>query len=277
MPFPYQNTIRVRLILLFKKFPVMTVGEAFEQLHKTGCKCTLQAVYKEFRSLVADNSVQKIGKAYMLNASWVLQLQKFSNQLVKSVFGEHAGPFLLASQGKKQVWTFNSLLELNDFWAHLDLYLVKISENKNVLAWNPHLWFFLFHVKAEEKFLRSLKMLGGQFCVIVGGNNFLNRMVVDFYHRNDVVYSYNPEPFRTKMDVYLNVVGDYVVSVKLAKNVHQKMDDLYRSTKSITTISIPDITELFMREGQSKLTLEYNPKKADQIRRKFSRHFGEDF
>lgn len=255
----------------------MTVSEAFEQMHKSGCQCTLQAVYKEFRSLIADNIVQKIGKTYMLNASWVLELQKFSNQLVKSVFGERAGPFLLASQGKKQIWTFNSLLELNDFWAHLDLYLVKISENKNIMTWNPYLWFFLFHTKTEEKFFKSIKMLGAQFVVIVGGNNFLNRIGGEFYHRNDVIYSYNPEPFQTKMDMYLNIIGDYVVSVKLAKNVYQKMDDLYRSTKSMATISIPDITELFMKEGKSKLTLEYNPQKAGQLRRKFSRHFGEEF
>jgi hypothetical protein len=277
MTLPFQDTIRVRLIMLFRKYPVMTVAEACSALNKGQNTCTLQAVYKEFRMLAADNMVQKVGKSYTLNASWVLQLQLFSNRLVKSVFSEEVGPFLLASHGQKQVWKFNSLLELNDFWAHLDLYIVRTIPHKTILAWNPYVWFFLFHAKAEETFLKSLKMLGGQFCVIVGGDNFLNRLAIDFYHKHDVLYSYSPPDFAMRMDTNVNVVGDYIVTVKMGKSAHQKMDALYKQTTSMATISIPDITELFVREGQSTLTLEYNPQKAAKIRRVFSRHFGGDF
>lgn len=270
MPLPSQNALKTQIILLLTGRPVMRAAQVHAALD---AECSLQAVYKELRGLMAEGIVRKIGRDYALNASWVLQMQAFTHRLAAACFSETAG-VPIATHRKKQVWKFDNMLDMNDFWSHLDLYLVRHAENKAMLGWNPYLWFHLFQSSLEDRFMKSMRIAGGKMHIIIGSDCALNRRLKGLFDRNKVVSSFGPGPFRGEMDTYYNVIGTHLITVRLGARTAQRVESLFLGGGA------PDVSEmarLFMRDGKCTLILENNPGKAEAMRRKFSAYFGLPF
>lgn len=262
--------------MLFGTRPSWSASDIWTTLNKKGTTCTLQAVYRELRALIHENIIFKVKTSYVLNSHWVLRMQAFCNVAARTSFSEENGLFLLASK-KKQTWRFESLLDMDILWGHILLYSLKHSQDKIMLGWHPYSWFYLFHNKNEEELAKSLRFMGVRYYLIVGNSCFVNRWATQFMIRDKIFFSLAPGPFRNKMDMFMTITGDHIVTVKMAPETARRLADIFENTQSIDSLPLGALTELFTKEGHCTLTLEHNPKKSQTLRAKFSRYFGEKF
>lgn len=275
MPIPNENALKTKLLLLFGGKALWTVKELHATLFEKGTNCTIQGIYRELRALIAENIIHKVGDSYILNSHWVLRLQAFANLASRNVFSESGGLFLLPQQ-KKQTWKFESLLDMDILWGHIVLYYLRNSDDKIKLGWHPYSWFYLIHSENERLFQQSLRFMGGRFYLIVGNSCFVNRWASQFMARDKIIYSMSPGPFKNKMDTYITVTGDHIVTVKMKPETYKRISDLFENTRNIESLPIGDLTDLFTKHGHCTLTLEHNPQKAKSLRAKFSEYFGEE-
>ncbi len=274
MILPNSHLLKHRILYLFRQKPALTAEKIQNLLAKSDKSCSLQAVYKELRGLMEEGIVQKIGTTYALHATWVLQLQAFAARLATVTFSDKDGFAQLMHQKKRQSWKFDSLLAMNDLWAHLFVYLARHAKNKDLLAWNPHLWFHLFQREREDRFLKSILAMGCRFHVMVGGTHFLDQWAKELFDKNGVVYSQTRGPFYGDTKNYFNVIDDHILTLKLTDATDRRLAQVYGATQNAEQFFASDLINVFMRDGHCTLSLEYNPKKAERLRCLFSNYFG---
>ena len=224
--------------------------------------------------MIAEEIVQKVGTTYTLYTPWVVQFQALAARLAATAFSDRDGMAALLRQQKRQRWHFDSLLAMNDLWGHLFLYISRHARRKDILTWNPHLWFNLFQKERETKFLKSMRVTGCRMHVIVGGTGFLDRWATDVFDDSGVSYATRRSPYHGDTRTYFNVIDDHILTVKLDAATDRRLEEAYRVTTSAEQFFASDLISVFMREGHCTLSLDYNPRKAEKIRRIFSDYFG---
>lgn len=273
MVLPSSSRLKTLILEMFVKHPTLRAETILSILNKSGKKYTIQAVYKELRHLIAEGALQHINKTYTVNGVWALQLQAFSNQLVTTAF-KRSSVIPILKDGETTKWHFNNLLDMNDFWGHVALHLIDVSDDKNIFAWNPHLWFWVVTPHREERFYKSLSEINGQFFVVVGGKNFLNMTAAPYFKRNKNIFaSFDSRPFRDKMNTYYNVIGDYIITVRLHAKAYTGLDRIFSTTTDYSKLDLDALTHLLIREGNSTFQIEKNAVKAKKLKQKFLRHF----
>jgi hypothetical protein len=273
MVLPNKHALKNRIIAFFGKHPRMSAQDIHALVKN---EYTLQAVYKELRALLAEGIVQKIGTSWILNVSWIVQLQALGARLASTYFRTSDVVPAIPKHGK-QKWVFRNLLDMDDYWAYLLLYLLRTGPSKTLVSWNPYLWFNVFHTEHEDRFFNSVRLLGCKAYTIIGPDCFLNRWATQYLRKNDVTHSLTPGPFRDKLDTYFNVVGEYVLTAKLSRTTDRKLQALFIETKSMENLDLAGFSDLLMKHGRGTIALEHNPAKAAKLRRQFGLYFGEDF
>ena len=120
MTLPDPDTLKTKIILLFMERPLWRALSIHQKLPAY----SLQAVYKELRGLCEQGIVQKVRQDYSINSVWVLQLQVLASKMAKTCFGASSSVPVLEPQGSAS-WKFNNLLDMNDFWGHMVLHLMR--------------------------------------------------------------------------------------------------------------------------------------------------------
>jgi hypothetical protein len=169
------------------------------------------------------------------------------------------------------------LLKMNDFWSHILLILIQQSKNKILLGWNPHPWFHLVQTEQEKQYIQSLTLAGSKLYLIVGGNTFLDRWTEKFWDKNTVAYSFGKSNFATERTTYINVVDDYVLTVKIDPKVAHQIDDIYKNVQSMDDINLQSILSLFHQKTKISVRLEKDAEKARKVKIKFKKYWGVDF
>ena len=262
MALPDPDTLKTKIILLFMEKPLLQA----QAIHQKLPAYTLQAVYKELRGLCEQGIVQKVRKDYSINSVWVLQLQALATKMARTCFGASSAVPLLAEQ-ESASWKFSNLLDMNDFWGHMVLHLMRTSGERVVYAWNPHLWFYLFQEEKEDRFAKTIHLMGGKFCILAGGSSFLNLWARKFMARGEGIQSsFARSPLKDKMNTYYNIIGPYVITAKLAPSTFRALDKIYGTTTSFEKLDIQGLLHLFTKNGHATLTLEHDPGKAKRLR-----------
>ncbi len=265
------------LVELLVERPKSGVFEMREVLSKMGKKYTVQAIYKGLRKLQSGGIVVKVGRDYSLRIPWVIGLKNVSDQAYKNYFESPSITSLLPEIGKKEIWHFNNLLKLNDFWSQILLLLVQQSKNKILLGYNPHTWFHLVQTEQEDQYLKSVGFAGGKLYLVIGGKTYLDKWAQIYFDRNVVKFSFAKSSFEESGSDYVNVIDDYVVTVKIDHKTSDVIDKLYSETLSIEEINIGEILRIFNGDVKASIWVEKNPEKAKKIKRKFKDFFGVDF
>lgn len=141
-------------------------------------------------------------------------------------------------------------------------------------GWNPHPWFHLAFLKEEAEYLRLLRRLRCKLFLIIGGNHPLDQWAAQFWPADAVTYSCAASPFQQDRRHYYNLLGDFIVAVKLPLSHTRAIDRLFEGTKNIDELNPDTILTLFQERTSASLSLEQNHHKAQRIRRKFQRFFG---
>ncbi|MDD5068032.1 MAG: hypothetical protein PHS53_01030 [Candidatus Pacebacteria bacterium] len=252
------------------------------QIHKKvvevgGRKYTIQGLYKELKKLQEEGMLFKLETRYSLRLPWVLNFLSLADTLSSTYIERPRSPLVLPEINKKEIWHFTDLLKMNDFWSHLLLMIIQQSKKKILLGWNPHPWFHLVQTKQEKQYIESLKLAKSKLYLIVGGNSFLDKWTEKFWDKKAVEYSFSKSDFQNERSTYINVVDDFVVTVKLDPKTAEEIDRIYEKTKSLNDLDLQAVLAIFRKKTKCSIWLENNPEKARKITIKFKKFWGVDF
>jgi hypothetical protein len=268
-----QNTEELLVSTLAESGPV-SASVLHQELAAQGKPVSVQAVYKALGGLEEQGVIVKEGRRYGLRAPWVLDLANLTQRAL-SLYADPSASLQMPIRGKRQIWHFNDLLKLNNFWSQVLLVLVKRTNESVLLSWMPHPWYHLVYSRQEEQYLKALELSSIRLYLINEGTSYLDRWTGRYWEAEHIDYSFGESPFsKEEMTHYYNVLGDYVVTVRLDTGTAEIIDQLYRETGSAEKLDPQAISRIFSTRVRASLWLEHNPEKAKEMRRRFVRHFG---
>ncbi len=235
---------------------------------------TPQGIYKELRRLEGDGVVFKVKKEYGLSIAWMLKLMTFTERLSETYLEGSLDHVIPMTRKHKQIWHFTNLIKMNAFWSQLLLAVIHQSPSKKIFGYNPHPWFHLAHTKQESDFIEGLGVSGGMLYLIIGGTTFLDRRTERYWQNGAVEYHFGSSGFSTDQDVYINVIDEYVLTVRLSTKTSQEIEDIYTGTKAMKDLDISSMLTVFNQPTKVSIQLEHSPIKARRLIKKFSAFFG---
>jgi hypothetical protein len=143
-----------------------------------------------------------------------------------------------------------------------------------MFSWVPHPWFLLLEVEKEERLHRLLGFARRRFYTAVGGTTYLDRAAIGkFYRGTQHTVSFSSGAFAAGRRSYLDVVGDFVLTVTLDPRTNKRIDELFATAKSGSADSAARHYQALTKYCTMNVTLENNHKKALRLREQFHRIF----
>ena len=262
------------LVLLLATKPDQCANELRAAASRSSRAYSCAAIYKELGKLVEHGVVVKQRDRFSLSFSWIHELQQFLEQ-VRNRYqrSDYLRSFLPVAVGR-HVWRFNNLMSMDDFWNQILLALVAQSPGEDVFSWVPHPWFVLIHTDKERKLHSALRQQGNHFYTIFGNDGYLDRLAEKLYHRSNHTYSFAPGPFEGHSESYFDIIGDYLLTVRIEDRLTAEIESLFHSVRSKRELDPLRAMRILTARGKIRMTLERNPKKSSFRARKFREYFG---
>ena len=236
--------------------------------------CSIQAVYKELRNLMETGVVVKANKKYSLSLPWILQSYAFVEKAYENYFENAALDDLLPAGEKRAVWKFRDLKRADDLWIQAVLALIQELKTDTVYGWIPHPWFSIIHYQKDVRFQDSLRLQGAKYYFMIGGETFLDKHFAEEWPKDVYFVSMAPGPFDDKRDLYLNVIGDYILTISVDEKTQQRIDDFFDSICTLQELTLAKSLSLFDSQAAIKVSLERHAVKAKKLSKSFSSYFG---
>jgi len=244
-----------------------------DQLLVVGKEFTIQAIYKTLGRLERSGVIVKNRMKYSLRLSWVVDLADLADNASSNYL--RVAKKTLPKTGRRVIWHFQNLLSLNNFWSQILLSLVENSTDRTLFSWMPHPWFHLVYSEQEEQYIRSLGLTNTKLYLVNGGKTFLDRWTERFWQTNNIEYSFANSVFlKTHPNTYINVIDNYVLTVKLDENITKEIEGLYSAVQSMDDVEFSELFRVFGAGVRASLWLENNPTKAATYRKRFKSFFG---
>lgn len=251
-----------------------TASWLHQQVMRVGRQCSLQAIYKELSKLQKVGVVVKVKNKFSLRLTWVMDLVSLTDQMYDTHLQNPPYESILPAEGEKRTWVFYDLLKMDDFWAHVTVALFRHSKMKILFEWIPHPWFYLVIHDKQIQFQKASRITGRKFHMIIGGQTYLDKLCIQYWPEDLYEYSFAESPFSGDNATYLDVIDDYVLTIKLTGKTAAAIDRLYESIRTAEDVELGRILEVLTSRTKVTLTLERNPKKASKLIRKFTDFFG---
>lgn len=269
-----KQNLEEKIVTLLMRQVNLTVEQIQTKIGGKEKTYSLPAIYKELGKLELQGVVVKDKTRYSLRVSWVLDFLSLADSANRTYFESPTIASVLPKPGEKKIWHFTDLLRLNNFWAQVLLILTNNTDSKSLYTWMPHSWFHLVYRDSEAQYLKSLKLAHIHLYLICGGDNVLDRWSEQFWKSEHITYSFSKSPFEHDRLTYLNIMGNYISTVKLDSNITNIIDRFYQSTRSADEINFEHILSALQQRVKATMWLEYNPTKASKLKNRFVRHFG---
>lgn len=277
MLFTEDQTIKELLIQELSYSPHLTLEEIIERITpKLKQKITIQGWYKTLKVLIAQGVVIKEKKKYVLNTSWVVDVLRWSHQLKNSYIDKEKERVITLPKKEKEKITFKfpDLLAMNSFWAHLLVFIGSQKPKDSIIyAYNPHFWFYLAQSTIEKQHNRGLENFGVKVYMIIGSNSFLDKWNAQFFDKTSIEYYFSQKPFYTDGTKYINYFDEYLIEIKLKKEMTKKIDRLFKNTGSLADISPLELISLFQEKSPCTVTISKNKIKGQAFKKKIKRYF----
>jgi len=277
MLFTENQTIKELIVQELSCSPHSTLEELIKNISpKLKQKITLQGWYKALKGLITQGIIIKEKKKYILNTSWVVDALQWSYYL-KNVYIDKEKEKVIAlpqKEKEKMVYKFPDLLAMNSFWAHLLVYIgSRKPKDPIIYAYNPHFWFYLAQSAVERQYNRGLEAYGVKVWIIIGSNSFLDKWNSQFFEKTSIEYYFAQKPFYSDGTKYINYFDDYLIEIKLKKEMAKKIDQLFKKTTSLSDISQLELIGLFQEKSPCIVTITKDKQKGEIFKRKIKRYF----
>lgn len=253
--------------------------ESFLQLYPSGM--TIQGFYRILRKLTADRVLVKEGKLFSIDAGWIYNLQRLTDQLTHTYFRSgNAATSILLREGEEKVFTFENAILMDNFWTHalvtvVQYYALEPHNNKHGYAYTEHGWFQLLRTKQEEHLLEIYEKNEMEIYHVIGSHSFLDSLVPGAVGSptNHVVIK-TDTAFQPNM--YKMVIGDFLFETALPKYIHGLLEKKFAEVASISNLNIKEWTELLSQPGNTILKIRRDKKQAEAFKKQITQIFADD-
>lgn len=248
-----------------------------EDLRKTAQngrrKFSTAAIYKSLCQLQEEGVVVKTGQTYSLSLGWIFDVFTFADKVGSAYFSEHYISSLLPERGKRRSWRFSQLTRCNEFWNQLLLAILKASPRGPVYAWAPCPWFVLLQEGRESRLHKALTMTGRTFFTNFGGTPKLFAHIKKIYKGRNHVVSFGVGPFSTLEHTYIDIVGDYILTITLDPEISDALQAICRAFGTTSPNQYNKYLTILSQKCSVTVAVEHRPKKAFEWRRELEAFF----
>ncbi|MBW2968364.1 hypothetical protein KY362_07830 [Candidatus Woesearchaeota archaeon] len=236
---------------------------------------TYQAVRKAVDNLHKQDVLTKTGKKYSVNKAWVLRLKSFFDGLLTTYENQTPIRIFSAELAKEDyaVYTFNSLLDLDNFWGDIQMYWADHEkENKTFFSYTHYHWWLLINLGRETKIFEHFREKKVKSYTIFRNKSPLNlwakRVYADLGVKNVI-----KEIDTDDSIVDINILGDTVIQVKYPKRIMDKVKLFFKKYRNVQEMSLREITQLAHEPCDIKFIMFKNPTIARDLRAAYVKHF----
>ncbi len=267
-----------RIIAELAQKPSQTAKELTQNITAKGSAVSFQAVYLALSKLASEAVIVKNTLRYSVAIHWILAMSELSRSLLE----QHLQPghirHLLPTRDKpKKVWVVTDLKQLNLFWSQLLLTITHTSKEKVMYDYNHHLWFQLLHKDWEATYWIAQLTQVYKAYILVTHDNYLNRNILenDFKFTNAHTHILGRYlPGLTDDATYITVFDDLLLTVKLDQRMVENINALFSLEREGLGQTSGLVSKILFNKIIAKIILERNQKKANLLKKKFSKIFG---
>lgn len=252
----------------------LDVSQLQRALAKLGKLYSVQAIYYELRKLLRQGVLVKDRKRFSIRIAWALELATLSERIHSTCVAEPARGQIIPELGEERAWKFSNLLRLDDFWVECMQRIFEISGANVLYNWAPRPWFYFAQAKKLDQFYRSLMRKKRRIALVLGGSSpldvlFSSRMSHEIFNiRHDSQFF--PKFTRN----HIQVVGDYVLRVRISQGTMNEIHSLFDNTLGLDTLDWGRMQRVLNASTKAYLEISHTPLQARKLRAKFQRYFG---
>ena len=262
------------------------------------CKCSVQSVYTAMHELALDEIVVIHGKHISLSLIWitkkkeeiVLAEQVYKNmnlllQIFENIFENKLTTKIKALSEKRSGkiavnrFIFKSISDLDLFWTQA--YTILLNKNDNYNAQyliTPHDFFLYARPATDDFWLNNNVKNKAVTRLIVTYTSPVDRLVIlarKKAHGKQIEYLLDHNPLKTKSNIYINVVGDYIFKATFDMSINKKLEAQIHQIKKlpISDTELQSMQEIINMKGRFVFTVENNKVKANIYRNKLKKYF----
>lgn len=270
----YRPCLDDLIVKVLGQRPNMGVNQIHPEVNAFGRVYSIQAVYKQLGKLSERGIVFRLNNSYRLQLAWVHQLLQLSRNIERIYLEAKSLGMALPPSGKRCKWRLSSLLKAQDLLLNLTLMAVEESKSSNVLSWNPHSMNFVLQSDRAKVTLSSLELLKSKMYAIIGGRTSLDVTTSDLIDEASLIYSFAPSVFQREHLKYINVVGQYIIVMKLDALCSKAIEDIFTSTLSPLECAMKLREYAMHTKVRVRVRIEKNAALASRYYKKFSQYFG---
>lgn len=250
---------RIVVFLLTSPCSVKIIQEKLEHDH---IFVTIQAIYKSLRELVRQDIIVKHKDSYSINSVWQEKLHNLITQ--RKSFSLENGEYVN--------YRFNKLEHIDAFWRHIISDIEKQTDPHPIFHFTPHNFWILLtgRERGQYEYYNTRKNKKRFIFSLVGGKTIFDKITQKKLESK--THQIHLEKISLSRRDHPTVIGDYVINTKISPILAESIDAAY-----ITVGSEQDLTEtldaLLKKPGNIYISIENNPKKAHQLRKRFSKYF----
>ena len=236
---------------------------------------TYQAVRKAVNTLQNQHVLTKNGKKYSLNKEWILKTKSFFDTLLTTYDGKTKIKLFSTEVAKEDyaVYTFNTLLDLDNFWGDIMLYWADHEkENKEYLSITHYNWWMIINLGRETKLFDSFKKKRIKSSFLTPVDLPLNRWASNIYTQMGVKTKITPLKDESTF-VDINIMGNMVIQVHYPQNILKKIKNFFEKYKNVQEVPLKEITRLAHEQGEIKFVLFKNKTIAKNLRDLYTKYF----
>ncbi|MBR9702528.1 hypothetical protein GOV10_00695 [Candidatus Woesearchaeota archaeon] len=238
---------------------------------------TYHAVMKAVDSLLSKGVLLKEQKKYRISKEWLVSLKTTVDRLLTTYDKKKEVRTFSADMANEQyaAYTFNNLIDCDNFWDDLLFYLTKHIKNEEHHSFTVHShynWWFLINFGQETKLHTHLVEKGFDTHFLIIGNNDLNQWAKKLYESMKVTAKII-EDKHVDETMTLNIIGDTVIQAKYPPDLIKMLRRIYNNYKKTQDIPLKVITELANKPCEIKLVVFKNREIANSLREKYRKKF----
>ena len=257
------------IVRLLAENPGLTLEALHKSVKENGCRRSIKALYKELARLRRTGVVLRHDRKYSLQLSWVFEIYGFACDLTQTYLRGNYFNTLLPEPGARIEWKFRNLSSLDVFWTQLVISLVKNSKESEIFEWLPHPWFILQSGAPEIRLQKAIQRLSRKACILIGSDHYLDRLAEKVFDPKVYDYHFATDFVPEQKSTYLDVVDDWVLTVKLPAALEKALDELYQKVGSSRELKIADVVRVLQQPANIRVVLENNAYRATRLKRQF--------
>jgi len=271
------------LLDILSRKPKLTSKEAFGFfLAKYKPGMTIQGFYKLIRQLLRDRVIVKDSGTLSLNIGWIQNLVQFTDNVKQTYLADEITKrTIILDEGEKNTFTFDRVVEMDDFWDHalltiLYYYQDREHKDKNAYSKNYYSWIQVLRTKSEVALVDSFTKMKTKWYMASGSHSLLNSLVSNVItapNFNYKIYEKLDGYGMGKDNFHVTVIGDFIFETEIPNYIFQTIKNVFETAQYIADFNTENIKNLIREPARTKLTLSRDRERANSIREEIKNIF----